>query len=78
LPPRAHPAAPPFLLQHGTADTWAPYEQSVALRDALAAAGANVELETIDGADHFFGGADDDTVLSVFDHAMSFARACTT
>lgn len=77
LPPRAHAAAPPFLLQHGTADTWAPYEQSVALRDALTAAGASVELETIEGADHFFGGADDATVLSLFDRAMSFARTCT-
>lgn len=77
LPTRAHADAPPFLLQHGTADTWAPYEQSVLLRDALHAAGASVELETIDGADHFFGGATDATVDAIFAKAMSFANACT-
>ena len=78
LPGRAHAGAPPFLLQHGTADTWAPYEQSVRLRDALVAAGVDVELETIEGAEHFFGGASDETVESIFATAMSFARARTS
>ncbi len=67
--------APPVLLQHGTADTMAPYDQSVRLHDALAAAGAPVELETVDGAGHFFGDADDATVRAIFGRAMQFAAA---
>jgi acetyl esterase/lipase len=78
LPPLARADAPPFLLQHGTADTWAPYEQSVLLHDALASAGARVELDTVEGAEHFFGGADADTVERIFQRAMAFAKACTT
>jgi acetyl esterase/lipase len=77
VPRLARADAPPVLLQHGTADTMAPYEQSVLLHDALAAAGARVELETVDGADHFFAGADDATVRSLFQHAIDFAKACT-
>ena len=54
-----HAGAPPILLQHGDADTWVPYEQSVLLAEALRAVGAPVELEIVPGADHFFGGSDD-------------------
>lgn len=78
VPRLARADAPPVLLQHGTADTMAPYEQSVLLRDALASAGARVELETVEGADHFFGGADDTTVRALFQHAIDFMRASTT
>lgn len=77
LPRLARADAPPVLLQHGTADTMAPYGQSVLLHDALAAAGAPVELETVDGAEHFFGGADDATVRALFAHLVAFARRCT-
>jgi acetyl esterase/lipase len=68
-----HPDAPSFLLQHGTADAMAPYEQSVVFRDALAAAGVPVELDTIEGADHFFVGSDD--VEGIFDRMVRFALA---
>ena len=44
--------APPFLLAHGTADESAPFEQSVALRDVLVAAGGEVEFVAIEGARH--------------------------
>ena len=66
----AHAGAPPILLQHGDADTWVPYEQSVLLADALRAVGAPVELEIVPGADHFFGGSDD--VEGIFDRAVQF------
>jgi acetyl esterase/lipase len=77
VPRLARADAPPVLLQHGTADTMAPYQQSVLLRDALAAAGARVELDTVDGAEHFFGGADDPTVRTIFARLIEFARSCT-
>lgn len=74
LGPRARPDAPPMLLQHGTADTMAPYGQSVLLHDALVAVGAPVTLETVEGAGHFFEGSSD--VAAIFDRAMAFASAC--
>jgi acetyl esterase/lipase len=62
--------APPFLLQHGTDDTWVPVAQSVRLADALQAAGGSVELEVVPGADHFFDGAAD--VEGIFHRARDF------
>jgi acetyl esterase/lipase len=47
-------AAPPFLIVHGTADDMVPARQSVRLFDALAAAGAAVELRLLDGVGHMF------------------------
>ena len=76
LPRLARADAPPVLLQHGTADTMAPYNQSIRLRDALLAVGASVELETVEGADHFFGGSDD--VEAILQRAIQFARTCVT
>jgi acetyl esterase/lipase len=62
--------APPFLLQHGEDDTWVPHDQSVRLAEALRAAGAPVELESVPGADHFFAGAAD--VEAIFERALAF------
>jgi acetyl esterase/lipase len=53
------PAAPPFLLIHGTADTVVPYEQSEVLTKALTDAGVPARLVPIDGAEHIFNGHDD-------------------
>jgi acetyl esterase/lipase len=78
VPRLAHAGAPPVLLQHGTADTMAPYEQSVLLHDALVAAGARVELETVDGAEHFFGGAGDARVRALFARVIGFAQRCVS
>jgi acetyl esterase/lipase len=75
---QVRPSAPPFLLQHGTADTMAPHDQSVRLRDALAAGGARVELESVDGAEHFFAGCDDAAIQAIFDRAVAFLRSVTT
>ncbi|MGY3317069.1 alpha/beta hydrolase fold domain-containing protein [Arthrobacter sp. TE12232] len=48
------PAAPPFLLVHGTADRFVPAAQSTSLAAALEAAGADVELLLIEDADHMW------------------------
>lgn len=77
LPARVHADAPPFLLQHGSADTMAPHDQSVRLADALVGAGVDATVETIDGAEHFFDGASDDVKLAVFERALAFAHDCT-
>jgi dipeptidyl aminopeptidase/acylaminoacyl peptidase len=53
------PAAPPFLLVHGTADAVVPYLQSEVLARALTEAGVPVRLVPIEGADHIFNGHDD-------------------
>jgi len=78
LPRLARQGLPPFLLQHGTADSAAPYDGSVRLHDALRACGVDVTLETHEGAEHFFVGCDDNTVRGIFDRAMAFARGCVT
>jgi acetyl esterase/lipase len=68
-----HADAPPFLLQHGEADTWVPCDQSVRLAQGLRESGASVELEVIRGADHFFDGAAD--IEAIFDRAVGFLVA---
>jgi acetyl esterase/lipase len=68
-----HPGAPPFLLQHGEADTWVPCDQSRRLAERLREVGATVELETVPGADHFFDGVTAD-VESIFARAVAFLR----
>ena len=78
VPRLARADAPPVLLQHGTADTMAPFDQSVRLRDALVEVGADVTLERYDGAEHFFGGCDDAQVRAIFEGAMQFARRCVS
>jgi acetyl esterase/lipase len=76
LPARARSDAPPFLLQHGTSDTAAPYDQSVRLHEALIAAGARSTLETVDDAGHFFGGRTDAEIEQIFTRALAFGRSC--
>lgn len=46
--------APPFFLAHGTADRFVPPAQSTSFAAALEAAGADVELHLIEGADHMW------------------------
>ena len=59
------PGAPPFLLLHGTGDRFVPAVQSERLRDALTAAGADVELHLLEGADHMWLGAPDAADLAL-------------
>jgi acetyl esterase/lipase len=53
------PAAPPFLLVHGTADAVVQYLHSEVLAQALTEAGVPVRLVPVEGADHIFNGHDD-------------------
>jgi acetyl esterase/lipase len=53
------PAAPPFLLVHGTEDTIVRYLHSEVLARALTEAGVPVQLVPVEGADHIFNGHDD-------------------
>ncbi|MGD9902559.1 MAG: alpha/beta hydrolase family protein [Vicinamibacterales bacterium] len=56
---RASGIAAPVLLVHGDADTRVPTEQSVLMRDALAAAGRPVALLLVPGAQHGFTAAEE-------------------
>ena len=47
-----NPKAPPFLIIAGNKDPFVPYQQSVALADALGKAGAPVLFQTVDGGGH--------------------------
>ncbi len=69
----AGPGAPPILLMHGTADDMVPAAQSIRLAEALAAAGAAVELELVPGARHFWNGAAD--VAGIVSRSIGFLRA---
>jgi dipeptidyl aminopeptidase/acylaminoacyl peptidase len=69
----ASAGAPPILLLHGTADDLVPAAQSVRLAEALARAGARVELELVPGATHFWKGAND--VDAIIARSVEFLRA---
>ena len=62
-----------MLLQHGTADTMAPFHQSVRLHAALVAAGRRSSFDRFEGAEHFFVGCSDDEVRAIFQRAIQFA-----
>ncbi len=52
------PDAAPVQAVHGTKDRYVEYAQSLWMQDRMRAAGVTFELETLDGADHGFKGAD--------------------
>ncbi|MEU3188235.1 alpha/beta hydrolase [Streptomyces sp. NPDC006923] len=54
----ARSSAPPFLLIHGSRDTLVPFEHSERLAGLLRAAGNEVELVSVPGAEHIFLNAD--------------------
>lgn len=60
------PAAPPFLLVHGTADSLVPAEHGERLHRALLAAGRPSEFLPVPGAGHCFEGCDDIPGLTTF------------
>jgi acetyl esterase/lipase len=51
---QVHADAPPFLIVHGTHDSLVPVPESRYFAEALAAAGASVQLVEVDGAQHAF------------------------
>lgn len=63
--------APPFLIQHGTKDRMVPLAQSQALADKLKAAGCDVTLTAIEGADHCFWGVGENGIV---EETISFLR----
>ncbi len=52
------PAAAPTLIIHGTKDDIVPHEQAILMRDRLQAADVPVEVLSLEGAGHGFGGDD--------------------
>ncbi len=68
------PDAAPTLALQGTNDRYVNYEQSVWIIDRLLSVGVAAELETIEGADHGFKGADaeraDRRMMSFFDRYL--------
>jgi acetyl esterase/lipase len=68
--------APPFFLAHGTADRFVPAAQSTTLAAALEAAGTDVELLLIEGADHMWSLPDKSPAAAqkVLDATIGFFR----
>lgn len=68
--------APPFFLAHGTADRFVPPAQSATLAAALEAAGTDVELLLIEGADHMWQlpGQDPAAAAKAADATIDFFR----
>ena len=68
------PEAPPTLAIQGTKDRYVNYEQSVWIVEKLLQAGVTAELETIEGADHGFKGADatraEQRMIAFFDRCL--------
>lgn len=60
------PGAPPFLLVHGDCDALVPHSQTDLLAAALADAGVEHQVVTVNGGDHCFFGAEDqlDAILA--------------
>lgn len=73
---QVRPNSPPFHIAHGTADEHVPFAQSVAMTEALRAAGRDVEFVPVEGGQHFWRGVADTAPL--FDSAIRFARRVTT
>jgi acetyl esterase/lipase len=69
--------APPFLILHGTEDTLVPVTHGEALAAALEAAGADVLLRRVPGADHLWLGVCDDTVAECFTASVAFTARVT-
>jgi len=72
---RVQEGAPPVLVAHGEDDDAVPIAQSLALVDALASLGADVELRRVPGAGHLWRAAADPG--AELDAAIAFARRVT-
>jgi acetyl esterase/lipase len=63
-------SAPPFLLQHGTADTMVPLDQTRRLANSLTALGVEADVDLIEGSDHIWVGASPETIESLWERAV--------
>lgn len=72
--------APPFFIAHGTSDMFVPPLQSSTFANALRAAGADVELYLVEGANHFWFLPDGsiDAVEKVFARTLQFLDGVST
>jgi len=67
--------APPFLIMHGSRDTYVPPQQSQELNNLLKSAGADSTLIIVKGAKHsFFSRATEDVMLDFFDRKLKAKR----
>jgi acetyl esterase/lipase len=66
---------PPILLVHGTADIDVPYEQSVAMAEALGRLGRPHRLITLNGGRHGGWGGDPKQMPKAIDETMNFIRS---
>ncbi|MEV5343345.1 alpha/beta hydrolase [Streptomyces sp. NPDC052676] len=73
---RVTPGAPPFQVQHGTADSIVPFAQGERLADALRKAGGRVEFRPVEGGDHLWVGLPDAEVEDCFEATVDFASRC--
>jgi acetyl esterase/lipase len=69
----ASAGAPPILLMHGAVDDMVPAAQSIRLAEALTSGGAEVELELVPGATHFWNGVSD--IDAIVRRSIDFLRA---
>lgn len=66
---------PPFLIQHGTADTIVPVDQSLNLAAALRQRGVEVAMHPYEGLDHGFP-AHSPLTPQIIDTVVAFADTC--
>ena len=60
---------------HGTEDRNIPLAQTERYAAALHAAGVEHRVVMVEGADHFYGGIDDDRLTEVVDETVDFLLA---
>ncbi|MFD5715009.1 alpha/beta hydrolase fold domain-containing protein [Streptomyces pharetrae] len=70
---RVTATAPPFLVQHGTADTIVPFAQGERLVRALREAGGRAEFRPVEGGGHLWVGLSDEEVENCFSATLDFA-----
>lgn len=66
------PDAPPVCVMHGTADRTVPYSQALALQEAMARVGVEMQLVTFEGAGHGLRNADPDARDAAMRRAAEF------
>ena len=68
--PASEQTLPPLLVMHGIDDDVVPFEQSVVLGEAMAAAGHRMDLYQLDGAGHGAGAFFSDPVMDIVERYL--------